>query len=216
MATLNVYVSRWRQHCYFKWPFEPCEGLPICRQKSVPSFLSYFKTLSIGPGQGIEPQTPCSAVKSSTNGAYPVAVKTASVSQHQNPCSRTSPDYQVLSMPHGVLINLKKGQCLFSWSAWKKIRKHTSGDYLSSLECPEQATLVVLNFVGLQFCIFFRWKKAGCTDVSYLFIFLCKYSILCSCFLPIMVLGHLQWKQIVMSRIQYWSIYIWWKTCVLS
>ena len=57
--------------------------------------------------------------------------------------------------PVVCLLILKKGQCLFSWSAWKKIRKHTSGDYLSSLECPEQATLVVLNFMGLQFRGFF-------------------------------------------------------------
>ena len=35
---------------------KPCAGLAIGRTKAlhVPSFLSYFKTLSIGPAPGIE------------------------------------------------------------------------------------------------------------------------------------------------------------------
>ena len=37
------------------WSSEQREGLAICREKAVPSFLSYFKTLSIGPALGIEP-----------------------------------------------------------------------------------------------------------------------------------------------------------------
>ena len=37
----------------------------------VPSFLSYFKTLSIGPVSGIEPATFHSAVKRSTDWANP-------------------------------------------------------------------------------------------------------------------------------------------------
>ena len=40
--------------------------------KRVPSFLSYFKTLSIGPPPGIEPATSRSAVKRSTDWANPV------------------------------------------------------------------------------------------------------------------------------------------------
>ena len=43
--------------------------------KEVPSFLSYFKTLSIGPAPGIEPTTSHSAVKPSTDCANPVAVQ---------------------------------------------------------------------------------------------------------------------------------------------
>ena len=77
--------------------------VPICRQKSVPSFFSYFNTLGFGPRPGIETQTPCSAVKRSTDWAYPAAVKTTSASQPQNPCTRIPPVYQVLSMPHGLL-----------------------------------------------------------------------------------------------------------------
>ena len=39
--------------------------------KRVPSFLSYFKTLSIGPPPGIEPATSRSPVKRSTDWASP-------------------------------------------------------------------------------------------------------------------------------------------------
>ena len=49
------------------WSSESGEGLAICRAKAVSSFLSYFKTLSIGPAPGIEPATSRSAVKHSTN-----------------------------------------------------------------------------------------------------------------------------------------------------
>ena len=45
------------------------------RAKEVPSFLSYFKTLSIGPAPGIIPMTSCSAVKPTTDWAYHAAVE---------------------------------------------------------------------------------------------------------------------------------------------
>ena len=38
--------------------------------KGIYSFLSYFKTLSIGPTPGIEPATSRSAIKRSTDWAY--------------------------------------------------------------------------------------------------------------------------------------------------
>ena len=47
---------------HFTWSSEPREGLACCSAKGVPSFLGYFKTLSIGPVPGIEPATSCSAV----------------------------------------------------------------------------------------------------------------------------------------------------------
>ena len=37
-------------------------GSSLLQYKEVPSFLSYFKTLSIGPALGIEPATSRSAV----------------------------------------------------------------------------------------------------------------------------------------------------------
>ena len=46
----------------------------VCRAKGVPSFLSHFKTLSVGPIPGIELATSRSAVKRSTYRANPVAV----------------------------------------------------------------------------------------------------------------------------------------------
>ena len=45
----------------------PRKDQAVCRAKIIISFLSYFKTLSIGPAQGIEPTTSRSAVKRSTD-----------------------------------------------------------------------------------------------------------------------------------------------------
>ena len=52
---------------HFTWSSEPREGLAACSTKVVPSFFSYFKTLSIGPAPGIEPSTSRSAVTRSTD-----------------------------------------------------------------------------------------------------------------------------------------------------
>ena len=57
------------------WSLEPRKGLAACSAKGVPSFLSYFKTLSNGAAPGIEPTTSCSVVKRSTDWANPDAVK---------------------------------------------------------------------------------------------------------------------------------------------
>ena len=68
------YFSNWRRDRHFAWWSEPREGLAACSAKGVPSFLSYFKTLSIGPASEIESATSRSAVKRSTDWANP-AVK---------------------------------------------------------------------------------------------------------------------------------------------
>ena len=51
------------------WSSEPHEGLAVAGQRKyvLSSFLSYFKTLSIGPALEIEPMTSQSAVKRSNN-----------------------------------------------------------------------------------------------------------------------------------------------------
>ena len=54
---------------------EPRESLAVCRAKEAPSFLIFFKALSIDPVPGIEPATFRSAVKRSADGASPAAVK---------------------------------------------------------------------------------------------------------------------------------------------
>ena len=41
----------------FTWSSEPREDLAACSAKSVPSLLSYFRTLRIGPAQGIKRST---------------------------------------------------------------------------------------------------------------------------------------------------------------
>lgn len=50
---------------------EPREGLAFGSAKATPFFLSYVKSLSIGPAPGIEHATCRSAVKGSTNSASP-------------------------------------------------------------------------------------------------------------------------------------------------
>ena len=70
---LSVSVCTGPSHV--TWSSEPREGPATCKAKVVPSFLSYFKTLSIGPVPEIEPATSCSAVKRSTDWANPAAVK---------------------------------------------------------------------------------------------------------------------------------------------
>ena len=49
LGTLFFGLSYWRRDRHFTWSSEAREGLPVCRAKGVPSFLSYFKTLSISP-----------------------------------------------------------------------------------------------------------------------------------------------------------------------
>ena len=67
------YFFYWRRDRHFTLQSEPREGLAVCRAMGVPSFLSYFKTLSIGRTPGIEPTTCRSAVKHSTDWANPAA-----------------------------------------------------------------------------------------------------------------------------------------------
>ena len=64
--TIFQDISYWRQDHHFMWLSEQREGVAICRAKVVPSFLSYFKTLSMGLTPGIKTMTSCSAVKRST------------------------------------------------------------------------------------------------------------------------------------------------------
>ena len=49
------------------WSSEPREGLAICKAMELLSFLSHFKTLTVGVALGIEPTTSRSAVKQATN-----------------------------------------------------------------------------------------------------------------------------------------------------
>ena len=61
------------------WSSEPREGPAVCNAKALPSFLSHFKTLSIGPALGIEPMTSGSAVKRSTDWASSATVRNISL-----------------------------------------------------------------------------------------------------------------------------------------
>ena len=56
---------------HLTWSLEPREGSAAWSAKILPSFFSYFKTLSNGPTPGIEPATSRSAVMRSTDWANP-------------------------------------------------------------------------------------------------------------------------------------------------
>ena len=56
------YISHCKQDGHFT--YEAKKGLAICRAKAVPSFLSYFKTLSIDPVLAIEPMISLSTMLS--------------------------------------------------------------------------------------------------------------------------------------------------------
>ena len=62
----------------------------LLKAKGVTSFLSYFKTLSIGPAPGIEPATSHSAVKRFTNGANTAAVKKGKSINRKGPQTKLS------------------------------------------------------------------------------------------------------------------------------
>ena len=75
LGTLFFTPPFWRWDHHFMWSSEPCEDPAICRAKSVPSFVSYFKTQSIDLAQGnIKPTTSCSSIRHSTNWANPAAI----------------------------------------------------------------------------------------------------------------------------------------------
>ena len=57
----EFYVSYWRRDYHFTWSSESRKGLPVCRAKEVVL--------------GTEPATSLSAVKRSTDGANPAAVR---------------------------------------------------------------------------------------------------------------------------------------------
>jgi len=63
----TIFTSPSGDDFHFTRSSEPREGLAACSEKVVPSFLSYFKILSIGPAAGIEPPTSRSAVTRSTD-----------------------------------------------------------------------------------------------------------------------------------------------------
>ena len=67
--TIFTSQSYQRRDHHFMWSSEPHKGLAACSAKGVTSFLSYFKTLSIGPAPGIKTMTSSSAGTCSTDWA---------------------------------------------------------------------------------------------------------------------------------------------------
>ena len=61
------FTSPTKRDRHFTRSSEPRDGPAACSAKAVHSFLSYFKTVSVGPVPEIEPATSRSAVKRSTD-----------------------------------------------------------------------------------------------------------------------------------------------------
>ena len=108
--------------------FEPCEGLAICREKTVPSILSYFKALKNFPGPGIDPPPPLPHLCS--QGFYQLTLSCCS-----QVCIWVNPENLVLGphLPATFWAHTHdwpiKNANMFVWPiCLKGIRKHTSGD----------------------------------------------------------------------------------------
>ena len=70
LISISYIKTKQRSYIYhFTLLSELRGGLAVCSAKGVPSFPSYFKTLSIGPASRIKPATSHSKVKRSTNWA---------------------------------------------------------------------------------------------------------------------------------------------------
>ena len=87
MSFINLFkrillIGHTRQYYCLMCLSGPCQGSAVYRAKEVPSFLKYFKTLSMGPPSlGIEPTTSRFAVKRSFDVAYlAAATNTSTVS----------------------------------------------------------------------------------------------------------------------------------------
>ena len=106
------YVSYWRRDRHFTWSSEPREGLAACSTKVVPSFLSYFKTLSIGPAPGMEPATSRSAVTRPTDWANTIRFYSLDASYNSRRGVLRRWWYMELEGDVGVTKNAKQA-CLF-------------------------------------------------------------------------------------------------------
>ena len=54
---MSPTADRDNQWLAYRWSSKPHKGLAACSAKGVPSFLSYFETLSLHPAPEIEPTT---------------------------------------------------------------------------------------------------------------------------------------------------------------
>ena len=53
----HYFYGPWRGNRHFTWSSESHQGLAACSAKAVPSFISYHKTLSVGPASEMKPET---------------------------------------------------------------------------------------------------------------------------------------------------------------
>ena len=85
----------------------PCQGSAVYRAKEVPSFLKYFKTLSMGPPSlGIEPTTSRFAVKRSFDVAYLAAATNISTFSNTGSPSYRYPRIPAISFIHSISFTI--------------------------------------------------------------------------------------------------------------
>ena len=85
----------------------PCQGSAVYRAKEVPSFLKYFKTLSMGPPSlGIEPTTFRSAVRRSFDVAYLAAATNTSTVSNTGSLSYRYPRIPTISFIHSISFTI--------------------------------------------------------------------------------------------------------------
>ena len=106
----------------------PCQGSAVYRAKEVPSFLKYFKTLSMGPPSlGIEPTTSRFAVKRSFDVAYLAAATNTSTVGNTGSLSYRYPRIPAISFIHSIsfTISLFEGNASGSFVSgfffWQKL-----------------------------------------------------------------------------------------------
>ena len=127
---MSQSYQRWDHH--FMWSSEPHKSLAAGSAKGVTSFLSYFKTLSIGPAPGIKPTTSSSAGTCSTDWAN------TAVANNDNDCIK-------LTLCHSSLYDT---QCLH----WH------SRTFPGSVSLP--FTLLFLHVYSFFLCINCEYHKS--------------------------------------------------------
>ena len=129
------------------------QGSAVYRAKEVPSFLKYFKTLSMGPPSlGIEPTTSRFAVKRSFDVAYLAAATNTSTFSNTGSPSYRYPRIPAISFIHSIsfTISLFQGDAsssfvsgfFFSAEACSKICLFLDPLFLSNCSAPVRYEMI--------------------------------------------------------------------------
>ena len=144
----------WRDHCLMCLS-EPCQGSAVYRTKEVPSFLKYYKTLSMGPPSlGIEPTTFRSAVRRSFDVAYLAAATNTSTVSNTGSLSYRYPRIPAISFIHSISFTIS----LFQGDASSSF---VSGFFFSAEACSKICLFLDPLFLSnnCSLLLGMRWLK---------------------------------------------------------